>query len=644
MTVKVREILQAVPPFNLLPPDVLDHLEPKIKVRTYPQGTYVFKQGEASLNTLFLVVRGVAEGVITSDKGDETVVGLRGVEDFFGETALAGGQYSGSIRAKEELTCLLIPGDEIALLIGRHGNFAGYLNELLLKRMRLLYKEIVSEQPFEAYNWMNPPLFRKRVSDIMSSPVVTCSLDDTVAGIAKLMEEKKTSAVIVVDGGDRPAGLITNAILVHKILARSVTDYPDITAGAIMSQKIFKIPAEASFAEAILAVSRFNVRHMAAVSGDRLVGVVTPSDLVKTRSTGSLVLVQNIESQQDLKSLAKAGREIDNLLSALIAEKAPVKEILGIMSGLHERLTFRVIQLCEREMIEKGYGPPPVEYCWVNMGSAGRQEQTIRTDQDNLIIFRDDPKVKTGASREYFLKLAALVNDGLEQCGFARCPFNVMASNPVLCKSLDEWERLVERWIGYLVNDPRSIRQLNNLLDLRAVYGSKNLAGSLWRKILKVYGESEAISHYLTQDDLFSTKAPVSRWGGFVTERSGPHKDEINLKRTGSVHIVNCIRIFAVRNGISETNTFRRLAELRKKGALKADEADFVETAFETLLMFRIRENLKKVKRGEKADNYLNPAGLSTQEREILKGAFTAVSRLQKLTGSTFTLEWLRQK
>lgn len=644
MSVNAREILEAVPPFNLLPPGDLDKLEPGIKVRTYQPGTYVFRQGEESLGTLFLVVRGLAEGIITGGHGDETVVGLRGAEDFFGETALAGGQYSGSIRVKEEMTCLLIPGDEIARLTGRHGDFAGYLNELLLKRMRLLYKEIVSEQPFEAYNWMEPPLFRKRVSEIMSSPVVTCSPDDHVDWIARLMKDKKTSAAVVVEGDNRPAGLITNAILVHKILARSVTDYPGLTAGAVMSRKIFKIPAEASLAEAVLAVSRFNVRHMAAISGERLVGIVTPSDLVKTRSTGSLVLVHDIESKQDLNELARVGRDVDDLLSALIAEKAPVQEILAIMAGLHERLTVRVIQLCEQEMVRQGHGAPPVEYCWVNMGSAGRLEQTIRTDQDNFIIFRDDPAVKAGVSREYFFKLAVLVNAGLEQCGFAGCPYNVMASNPVLCKSLGEWERLIERWIGYLVNDPRSIRQLTNLLDSRAVYGDRDLAGALWRTILKVYGESAAISHYLTKDDLLSTKAPISRWGGFVTEKSGPHKDEINLKRTAVVHIVNCVRIFTVRNGISETNTFKRLAELRKKGALSDDEAGFIETAYETLLMFRIRENLKKVKRGEKADNYINPAGLSVQEREILKGAFTAVSRLQKLTGSTFTLEWLRHK
>lgn len=636
----VREVLDTVPPFNLLPPEVLVALEPLVTIRTYPPGSYVFRQGDESLRTLFLIVRGSAEVVATNDRGDEAVVGFRGAEDFFGETGLTGGQYSASIRAKEEMTCLLIPGDEVEQLIGRHSDFAGYLTEMLVERMRSLYDEIIHEQSFDAYSKVEAPLFRKRISDIMSTPVVTCQPGDKIVDVANLMEIRNISAVIVVDEENRPVGVITNADMVHKILARSVTDYIDATAGQIMNPKVVSIPSEAFFAEALMAVSKFQTKQLAVTSRGRLVGIVTVADLVKTRSTGTLTLIHDIESQRDIEGLAKIGSEIDNLLNALVAEKAPVPEILMIISEFHERLTRKVIQLCEQEMVSRGYGEPPVEYCWVNTGSAGRQEQTSRTDQDNLIIFRDHEKAKTEDIREYFLKLALLVNEALDRCGFAKCPGNVMASNPQWCMSLFEWEKTIENWVEMVSKDAQAIRMLTIVLDFSPVYGEKKLADTLWKKTVKIYGNSAAISHYLTQDDL-SARVPVTMWGGFVTEKSGPHKDEINLKSSASVHIVNCIRIFALKNGITETNTFKRLAELRKRGGLKSDEADFIEASYETLMMFRIRENLKKVKRGEKADNYVNPAHLSKQEREILKGAFTGVSRLQKLTSSTFTLVWL---
>ncbi|MFZ5648599.1 MAG: DUF294 nucleotidyltransferase-like domain-containing protein [Bacillota bacterium] len=636
----IMEFLKTVPPFSLLPEEVSQGLVPKIIIKTYPPGSYVFRQGDNSLDTLFLIIKGSAEVVATNDKGDEAVVGFRGEEDFFGETGLTGGQYSASIRAKEELTLLLIPGDEIETLIGRHTNFAGYVTELLVERMRSLYDEIIHEQSFDAYSRVETPLFRRRISDIMSAPVITCKKDDLVVDAAKLMEQKRISAIMVVDDDNRPAGVLTNVDLVNKIIARSVTDYLDTTVEKIMNNNVVSIPSEAFFAEALLAVSKFQTKHLAVTSRGKLVGIVTVADLVKTRSTGTLTLIHDIDSQQDIEGLSKIGAETDNLLNALVAEKAPVQEIFMIISELHDRITRKVVQLCEQDMIKRGYGPPPVEYCWVNMGSAGRHEQTARTDQDNMIIFKDSNEIGNENLGEYFLKLAILVNEGLDRCGFSKCPGNVMASNPQWCKSLAEWEELVELWIESVSKDPQALRQLTILLDFRPVYGEKKLAETLWKNIIKFYSKSSAISHYLTQDDL-SARVPVTMWGGFATEKSGPHKDEINLKSSACVHIVNCIRIFALKNGITETSTFGRLAELRKRGGLQPDEADFIEAAFETLMMFRIRENLKKVKRGEKADNYINPSHLSKQEREILKGAFTAVSRLQKFTGSMFTLIWL---
>lgn len=636
----IREVLDSVPPFKFLPPDILDSLEPNLHMQTYPSGTYVFRQSDRGLNKLFLIVRGSAEVVVNNDKGDETVIGYRGVEEFFGETGLTGEQYPASVKAREELTCILIPGELIEQLIGRHSNFAGYLTEVLVKRMRSLYDEIIHEQTFDAYGHLETPLFRKRVSDIMSSPVITCSGDNRVVDVAGLMERHKISAVVVVDGENRPVGLITMADLVHKILARAVTDYLGITAGMIMTRKVVSIPAESFYAEALLAVSRNRVKHLAVTSRGRLVGIITLADLIKTRAAGNLKIIHDIESQQDIDGLARIGIEVDTLLNALVSEKAPVQEILVIINEFHERLTRKVLQLCEQEMVNRGYSPPPVEYCWVNTGSAGRQEQTIRTDQDNFIIFRDHDTESTDSVREYFLKLALLVNESLDRCGFAKCPGNVMASNPQWCKSLTEWEAVVERWIETVGGDPNSLRQITIMMDFRPVYGEKRLADLLWKKVIATYAKSPAISHFLTQDDL-GARVPVTIWGGFVTEKSGPHKDQINIKTTACVHMVNCVRIFSLKNGITETNTFKRLAELRKRGGLKSDEADFVETAYETLMMFRIRENLKKVNRGEKADNYINPSLLTKQEREILRDAFTAVSRLQKLTSSNFTLFWL---
>ena len=639
MPKSIQEILSSVPPFSLLPSEALKLLVPKVKVKTYPKGFYVFKQGQASLRTFFLIIEGSAEVVASNKKGDESVVGFRGEEEFFGETGLTGGQYSASIRVKEEMTCLLIPGEQVEYFIGEYSDFTSYLTDLLVDRMRSLYDEIIHEQSFEDQR-VETPLFRKRVSDIMSSPVITCSIRDNVVEVANLMKSKNISAVIVVDKDNMPTGSITNADLVHNILAQSITDYQDIPVGKVMNCGVVSLNSEAFYAEALMAIIKHRTRHLAITRRNKLVGIVTVADLVKFRSTGSLAITQDIELQEDIDGLAKIGIAVDELLSALVDEKAPIQEILIIISELNERLTSRVVELCEEEMVREGYGRPPVEYCWVNTGSAGRREQTYRTDQDNFIIFSDHSDKKPNALREYFIKFASKINLGLEKCGFEKCPGNIMASNPEWCRSLSEWEVIVKRWIDNVSRDPKTIRQLTIMLDFRAVFGTKELSHKLWEKIINIYKSSEAVSHHLTQDDL-SAKVPVSIFRGFVTEKSGPHKDQLNIKTSACVHIVNCIRIFALKNGISEANTFNRIDELRKNNGLSSDDADFVEAAYETLMMLRMRENLNKVTKGEKADNYINPSKLSKKEREMLKGAFAAVTNLQKLTSANNTLPWL---
>ncbi|NTW05577.1 MAG: CBS domain-containing protein [Peptococcaceae bacterium] len=639
MPKSIREVLTSVPPFSLLPIEVIELLETKVTVSTFPKGHYVFRQGQESLRTLFLIVGGSAEVVASNKKGDESVVSFRGIEEFFGETGLNSGHYSASIRVKEEMTCLLIPGEEVERFIGKHSDFTSYLTDLLVERMRSLYDEIIHEQSFEDQR-VETPLFRKRVSDIMSSPVITCSIRDTVVEVANLMKSKNISAVIVVDKDNHPVGSISNADLVHNILARSITNYDNIIAGTIMKDEVVSLSSDAFYAEALMAIIKYRTKHLVIIRKEKLVGIVTVADLVKFRSTGSLAITQDIELQEDIDELAKIGTAVDELLSALVDEKVPVQEILSIVSELNERLTTRVIQLCELEMISEGYGRPPVEYCWVNTGSAGRREQTYRTDQDNFIIYGDRPEEDAKSIQDYFIRLAGKVNTGLEKCGFEKCPGDIMASNKEWCRSLNSWEKVIKGWIDNVSKDPKAVRQLTIILDFRAVHGGKTLADRLWEMTIRFYQDSEAISHYLTQDDL-SARVPVTMWGGFVTEKSGLHKDEINLKSSVSVHIVDCIRIFALKNSIKETNTFSRIEQLRKNGGLNVDDADFVEAAYETLMMFRIRENLKKVIKGEKADNYINPLKLSKQEREILKGAFAAVTRLQKLTSASNTLPWL---
>jgi len=155
-----------------------------------------------------------------------------------------------------------------------------------------------------------------------------------------------------------------------------------------------------------------------------------------------------------------------------------------------------------------------------------------------------------------------------------------------------------------------------------------------------VFKKTVKAPHFLAQEEV-QARVPINIFGGFVTEKVGPNRNEINLKQTCR-HIINCIRIFAVKNDISEPSTLGRLSQLVKNQVLPGEDAEFVQNAYEILMTIRIRENLKKVMHGKKADNYINPHNLSKIEQSLLKNALSAITRLQKITGSNFTSQWQR--
>ncbi|MEW6273616.1 MAG: DUF294 nucleotidyltransferase-like domain-containing protein [Bacillota bacterium] len=635
MVINVSEVLKNCVPFSSLGDEALAELAGHVEVKTYPKGSYVFRQGQQSLQVLFLIAAGLGEVTLTDDRGQETIVSYRRQYDFFGETALLTGKsYGGSVRAAEDLTCLLVPREKVEELIASHPEFSSFFTALLSERLRMLYEETVAQQSYEAYSTTESPLLRKRVSEIMTRSPVTCHLQTPVTTVARLMADYRISSVIVVNDAGYPAGLITEKDLVHKVVTRPSWQAENLTADLVMDEKLVKLQIDDFYNQALLAVVKHQVKHLVVMDGEQLAGILTLRDLIKTRSVGSLWVTDKIETAKNLDDLARIGQEVDNFLNALVAERASVPELFEIIAEMHDRLVCRVIELCEQEMVKKGYGPPPAEYCWVNMGSAGRKEQSLRTDQDNAIIYADgDP-----ANAQYFQTLGARVVEELVRTGFAWCKGGVMASNPQWCRPLSQWKEVVTVWITRA--EPEDIRLLTILLDFRPVYGAKNLGHELWSYIFSVFKKPGKASHFLTEEEV-RVRVPLTFFGGFATEKAGPHKNEINLK-DACRHIINCVRVFAVRNEIAESSTLGRLAQIIEKQILSREDGEFVQNAFETLMMLRIRENLKKVKQGKEADNYINPYRLNKTEQSLLKDALAAILRLQKLTSSHFTDYWLR--
>lgn len=625
-------LLKKVTPFHLLDVPVIETVVKSSDIRSYAKGSYVFRQGDPSLQSLFVVLSGSAEITILNELDREVVIGRRNTLEFFGETVfLSEEPYPASIRAAEELTCLVIPNQIFETVLSRFPEFTGHFSRILAERMRSMYQSLTSDSTASSSGIDQP--MRKRVADLMTVNPVTCRPDQDISAIAQIMTKSGISSLIVRDDRGRLLGIITERDLVSKVLARGEF-VKRLTAADIMSTTLRTVPPDAFYYEALLEMVKNKIKHLVVTDeNNQLLGIVTIRDLITSRSTGALSIVNSIEKQVSIDGLAKACKEIDKVLQALVAEKATSNEILQIITEFFDRLTRKVIEVCEREMIAEGYGPPPVAYSWITMGSSGRQEQFVKTDQDNGIIYENVPAEKEEEVARYFHFLAEKVVEGLFRCGFAKCKGNVMASNPFWCRSFNSWRDIITEWLSRLNSE--NVRLMTIFLDFRHIYGKKSLCDLLRNFVTRSFQKSPTVLLFLAKDDL-NHRVPLNFFKQIITEKSKEHRNLVNLKGAACVHMVDCLRIFSLREGIVETNTFRRLEELSRRRVFSRDDTELFGTAYETLMMFRIRQSLLQLSRGEQPDNYINPDELSKKDKAALREAFLAVDRLQNLTGHAF--------
>jgi len=637
---EILTVLKRTDPFEILEADVLKQLSKKTGVKSYAPNSYVFRQGEQSLDRLFIIASGLVEITVTNDRGLESVVGLRRAYDFLGETVILSQQrYPGSARAKESLVCLVITRKQFEKLIYEHPEFSSFFNALLAERMRLLYEEIVAQKSYEGYSSAESPLFGKRVSEIMSYPVVTCSMSETVSAVSKIMAEKDISAVIALDPEQRPRGIITESSLVKHLIAQQLYPISTCRVAQVVNSHLVTVGPESFIGQALVSMIRNKTRYLIVMERGKLVGIIAMVDLIKLRSTGQMLLTHSIESQQSIQGLSVISREVDHILGEMVAEKAALGEILDVMSELHERLTQRVMELSEERMKLDGWGAAPVDYCWINMGSAARYEQTLRTDQDNAILYADTEPEMRATVDAYFHKFAEIAAEGLQACGFAMCQENISPIHDQWRRSQVEWMRWVKKWGKTFL--PQDNRMMGILLDLRPVWGNKSLCGSFADSLFSIFRQSLQGRLKPAADN---PNQPVSAGfpGTIVTEKSGIHKDEINLKNAGLQPLVTGIRILAAGCGIQEPSTLGRLDQLAAAWALSSGELLVYRTSFESLMMLELCENLKKIGQGRVPDNYLDPYALRKRERILLKDALSGVSQLQKVIHQKAGGTWLK--
>ncbi len=316
-----------------------------------------------------------------------------------------------------------------------------------------------------------------------------------------------------------------------------------------------------------------------------------------------------------------------------------VKPMVALIAELNDRVTRQFIRVVEREMIEGAWGPPPVPYCWLAMGSEGRREQTLCSDQDNALVYQDLPEAQVPAARKWFLTLARQVVDALARFGIPRCQGGIMASNPKWCLGLDEWRDMFAGWID--APSPENMRLATIFFDFRSITDGFDGAERLRQWLTATAAGRKHYAREMAGNALYN-RPPLGFMRHFVVETSGTHSGGLNLKLRGLAPVVDAARIMALELGIAETNTMARLKAIVAERVLEPDFAAAIEDAYDYINCIRISHHLRARTQGKPLNNFVDPAVLNPMERKVLKESFSIVSQLQSLMASRYQIWGVR--
>jgi len=627
--------LRSVEPFRSLPESIADYLREKSIIKEYPRNKIIFSQYDKPTGYLYFINKGEVEIFSETSEGVEITVDIRNDGEYFGWTPIFTNEgYSAGARTSTDTQCLLIPKNIILEISRKYPLVSSYFNKAVLSRIRKLYQEVVKSHDIDNQALIDAYPFQKKIKDIMTPKPLTASPEATASEIANMMTEKGISSVPICDSTGKLQGIVTERDLVTKILARNDEScQKNMKASEFMTPDPYAMSSDTYMYEAAAFILRHKIRHLPIVDNEELVGIISITDLMRFRSQKSVLLIGRAKEAAKIEELKPIRNEIVSVAKILLMENRSHVETMEIISYIHHSIIRRCFELIYEDMINQGYKPPDIKYCFIIMGSGGRKEMLLGPDQDNGIIFENFPDDKREEVDNFFVPFSEKLVNALNYLGYPLCKGNVMLTNPKWRGRLNDWKNKIAKWIE--TPEPQRVRYSSIFFDFFPLCGSPDLLNELKTFILKKVYENKLFLYKMMELD-FKHKVPFGLLGRFVTSSEDEHKGMLSVKENGSIFIVDCIRMYMLENSTYANTTTERLEKLYEKGVFNKATVDHIKAAFEYFTYIRLKNEIALIEQGKKPDHYLDPYKLPKNEQELLKEAFKVADKLQDSTRRHF--------
>lgn len=609
------DFLKRFSPFNRMEPEALAFLTERAVLAFHARGSEVLTPEMGQARHFYIIQRGKIQSRQTGATAVTEYASMTmGPGECFPIGAVSASRPStNAYIAVEDSFCFQISADDFMQLMQMSPVFHLFCTQYiasLLNQSRQQLQTTFSQRAAEQQTMTTPLLQLVKKKPIFVSP------DTATRSALEKMAESRIGCMVVADPEGHPLGILTQSDLLPRLLlpafdlSRPISD--------VMTANPHQLPGTASAYDAALEMATHGIRHLLVTDSEgRLQGVVSERDLFSLQRISLRQIRAGIESANDIDALQRASKDIRQLALNLIAQGIGSEQLTQFISALNDALTRRIIVLARAH--HDLYG---VDYAWVAFGSEGRHEQTLSTDQDNGIIWICPELEQVGPLRARLVAFAAEVNKHLAACGFPLCKGNIMASNPELCLTLDEWRNRFGSWIRE--PDPQALLNASIFFDFRVIHGNERLGDQLRAWLNKTTKSNSAFQRMMAGNAL-QVVPPLGRIRDFVVDDDGT----IDLKKSGARLFVDVARILALRTGIESSSTVYRLRQAAVKMGVPPEEVAAIIDGFHFIQLLRLRSQHLETEHGSPSDNKINPDTLNELDRRILKEAFRQARKLQ---------------
>ena len=615
ITDRVAFFLKDFHPFSFLDSDELEGLATKITVRYYAAGDHIYSEGNEFTGECYVLRQGNVK-LLKQEESSIRLVDQCEPGDVFGVRAFfTGKSYELSAACAEDSLAYAISKETFQVLLEHSANFGLYFAKGYASGQLIVRGD---------YQATSSPLLKARFDNqqlLYSREVLTCQPEVSIQRAARLMSEKSVGSIVVANDDNQPRGILTDTDLRNKVVAKGLSI--DEPVSKIMSSPVYTVNEGLTLPEALGAMIKKRLNHIVITEDGSdtspISGILSDRDVLVSQKNHPAALIKSIHNSNDVQKWAEARNAAEALLHEYLEQEVSIALVANLITSINDAIIEKSLD----QAVENTAGAKELSFCWFSLGSEGREEQLLRTDQDNALVFADGETPEK--DREVLLNVARKVTEMLAICGFEKCPADIMASNPQYCLSLSEWKDRFTNWIRE--PEPAAVMNATIFFDFRASYGNRNLAERIREHLLQELKPGARFFHHLAKNAL-QNPPPLSFFKHFLVEQSGEHRSEFDIKKRAMMPISDAARLLCLSHGIVNVqNTEERFKAMAAREPNNQKLYDEAALAYEIMMRYRALNGLQNQDSGR----YIHLKELNKLQKQMIKNAFIPIKDLQEL-------------